>query len=462
MTILEALEAWLKKTGTSSWSPSEAAKLLSPLDFLSNGAPLEAFDILAPIGRPRRQPRGRLLDFFESLAKGQGLNQALAGLCFWLKSQGRPESGSAAFLQPLLQRLGRTAPDFEAKTETAFWEFLWAATGEVSFFRDLARVLLKYQRRTELLIAVKQAMKKEISPEEKRLVLEMPALAGDWEKLDQYLRKLPDLSDFIQLRRRAEFSLQAGESNENSQCYVTVISLNEESRSYRAAESLRRSAGLRPIFFPAVLGRGLPLKILRPLVKGPHSPASGRYGRGHLGCGLSHLAALELFLASGRPYALMLEEDAVPYYRFKLARLTRLLDEGLELLNVNLHRSPMFFSDSPTPTAPGEWRPLADLMAGPVPAHGSYAYLISRPGAEKMRRFHLRDGLVDYYDIQMNAYGLAEEPNSPFWWKRRVAQAWREINHAHQGAINSAALLMPLFQESGFAGSDTSPARTFN
>jgi glycosyl transferase family 25 len=149
------------------------------------------------------------------------------------------------------------------------------------------------------------------------------------------------------------------------------------------ARRARMEAGLAPMalpytLFPGVDGRAEEARLLANTDVQAFRRNMGREILiGGIGCYHSHLGVWEAFLASGRPHALVLEDDVVFHDDFLPAlRLALQAQDHWDLLKLNRIRAKM-------PISQGRIGPYR-LMAYLGPNTGTGAYLINRATAAKL------------------------------------------------------------------------------
>lgn len=199
--------------------------------------------------------------------------------------------------------------------------------------------------------------------------------------------------------------------------HVQVINLEGSVTRLAVAAEQLAAAGVAFERCPAVDGRG---KAARDL-PGYHPPLDilwngTRLSGGEVGCYLSHLAAARRFLASGKSYGLVFEDDLylteafAPVLQALLTQLDAEALPGWRLINLGGTVKPNFRRETFSLEPSGRYD-LCDCYDFPLLAH---ALLWSREGAERfLQRGSLILGTIDNWtrtDLAVHGHGycLAE------------------------------------------------------
>ncbi len=484
MTYSGLIHRYLSEEGASRLSEyaREAGRELD--GFKSGQSVLEVEDSLTADGSGPKVPRGRIQLVFKNLARQYGLTAALEVLADFVAPP-LAERITPDFFAFLVRLISRNARALSPEAEARFSLFMWEKTRRWPFFLEYGQTLIKFSRLEELKRSVSEvlpsaagrsrgaAAPQASEPSAFMAVLNLLAAAGEWEAasncLDLFKAAFPEAGECgltRLMRHRTEVSL-AHRKDSVDPPPAFMITLDPASPRYRCCSDLVRRTGLEVRPFAGVNGRGLPRELALHLAGGRHFPGRRDEDRGHLGCTISHLALLEHFLGTGRPFALVLEEDAIPYYRFNFDDLAPVLERGHEVVYCNYRRSLVNLPANVAgyrPVPADRTMAVEELLRLDYEAYGGDGYIVSRRGAEKLLEAHRRDGLIDYWDVQMLAYGLKAPQPHRHWWKGRVNDAWRRIKANGNGKrayLDSVCLELPLVGESGFFNSETSALRNF-
>lgn len=451
--------------------PETAREALRPLTcFLEGGSALETGDSLSPGWPPAKVPRGRIQMFFKDQARHCGWTVAMQLLTrFAMLVDRRIDDSFVWFLAHLILR---NDGKLGLEEEKRFFRYMWDNTGDFLFQLEYCRALLKSRRSEEFETAVAQAMEEAVSLSDALSLVSLHLLGGSWERSADYLQKLQRRSEvgayglFRLLEHRTQMSLKSS-TTLVSGLSAFMLTLNPASPRYSCCSFLMQKTGLRLQPFIGLNGRRVPYDLVGEFaVKGPYAPGPAWSDRGHLGCSISHLALLEHFLSGHDQFALILEEDAIPYFKFDLNDLAPILENRPDIIYCNHRRSLVNLPRNVQAYRPGKVPQSFEvqrLLTDDYEAYGADGYIISRRGAEKLLEAHRIDGLIDFWDVQMLAYGLQKPVWHPHWWKQRVNRTWRDINETSGGSrilIDSCCLELPMVIESGFFNSETSAVRS--
>lgn len=191
---------------------------------------------------------------------------------------------------------------------------------------------------------------------------------------------MTDVDDLLRLVPDMDLDLtDCGALQANGLPTPVVVSLARRPDRWRIAkENLARAGIDRPIKAPAVDGQTLEAELLARLLADPGSvdrllEEYLQPTRPAVGCYFSHIAIWRAFLASGEPYVLVLEDDALPASEFSPERNRALVaampgDADMLLLGCTIMDG------------------LAEATTDPKFTriyyyNGTYAYLLTRKGA---------------------------------------------------------------------------------
>ncbi len=472
MDAAAAISDYLANVGSRPSSLELAESMAGFSHFFYDDSLIEIVDPLDSSPEPGRIPRGHIQAGFARISGQSGHIHALHCLSLFIKHIARamPFSFTLIIVKIIIQNAGDLTP----LERSELFAYFWRKTERFEFFRECLMALLKERLWQEAGAAADRNFDDHWPVQYKMALIDLEASIGLWEAAAIHLGRTSrkhreiiggDSYELLNLRVSLGQAMEHGQDQNDFAVYM--ITMNSRGPRYMCAAELCKRSGLEVQPFTGINGAAIPLAMLTQLKSGPFSPIGRDADRGHLGCTLSHLAALEQFLQSGRAFCLMLEDDSVPYYRFKLDSLRPLFDK-YDLLYVNLRRSLADIQASrlcSKPITPLTCLEMNEALALNISGYGTDGYIVTRKGAELLLEAHSKDGFLDYIDIQMSAYGISKSVRHPHWWKQRVNAAWEMIGktsgHEKTGGpvIQSAALALPLVGESALFASQTSPLR---
>jgi len=190
---------------------------------------------------------------------------------------------------------------------------------------------------------------------------------------------------------------------------VYVINVDGHTRRLQAISAKALTLGLDLIRWPATSGADLDAATLSKgeLADGIRLRDFAPWGGNEAACGISHIRLLREFVSSGRPWAVVLEDDAV---------VLRGIPVNLDAWSLPADAEIVLLNDRSV-SGPVEHACDAFAYGKVVGGAGTDGYLISRSGACKLLR--IPNPLKDPLDFQMYAHFASVRGNDrpPFYWR---------------------------------------------
>lgn len=239
------------------------------------------------------------------------------------------------------------------------------------------------------------------------------------------------------IRLSAQFSGQSGEVP------AYVLNLPSDERKLGLATRLYGRLGINAMQHP-----GIDASSLSPEERSDAARHTQlRIGVGALGCALGHFSMWNQFLAGSSTFALMLEDDGLPFSQRDVGPL---IDEAgdFDVLFVNKRMSGVKWE-----SIQSGFLPVWDVLARRPDSGGWGAdgYILSRNGAEKLLEAVETDGVLGHVDGQLAAYGIdsaAEAVSNA----QRIGRSMRDKSVA-QPVLNIKCSAFPLVASSDFGDS---------
>ena len=241
-------------------------------------------------------------------------------------------------------------------------------------------------------------------------LLRLQALLGSWPAIEKALKS----RDFMtrmpkgeprKLRKRLRWA-RAGRNSIGFPCRHKIISLERAQRRRRGLTERYGLLGLDVAFQAAVDGQHLPNELYEDWCP------TGLHHRAGVSNGLSQMAVLTEFLASGDRHRLILEDDAWPFADMAFARslLTDHVPKDFDILYVGVRATRDWFRRSDTVvTRYGE---ALKAVRGRFVASGLEGYIVSRQGAEKLLANFDKDRILGAIDFQVAYYSLTDQEHA--------------------------------------------------
>ncbi|WP_104165444.1 glycosyltransferase family 25 protein [Arthrobacter sp. SX1312] len=254
------------------------------------------------------------------------------------------------------------------------------------------------------------------------------AVAGAWEACDQLLEleslTPPDNPFFWQvMARRVEHAAKF--SGQSIEVPALVVNLKRDRRKLTLSSTLFPTLGIYPERVEATNGNDLSPADVRQAVAGP----GVTLGAGAIGCALSHISAWETIAEAGHDFALILEDDALPFSLQDISQSISCIDK-FDVLFVNERMSALT-----TGHHGGSHSSLWDrLQSRPesMKGWGTDGYIVSRNGATKLAEAIASDKIVGHIDGQLGSYGI-QPHDEPVSRAQHVGKACR--THLRSGLL---------------------------
>ena len=243
----------------------------------------------------------------------------------------------------------------------------------------------------------------------------LQALLGCWPAVRQALKN----RDFVaslpggeprRIRKRLKLA-RSGRGSIGFPCNHRVVSLERALGRRRGLAERYGLLGLNVDFHPAVDGQALPDDLYESWCP------TGLHHRAGVSNGLSQMAVLTDFLASGDSHRLVLEDDAWPFADMALGRslLDELAPKDFDILYVGVRATRDWFRRPETPVT--RYSEALQAVRGRFVASGLEGYIVSRRGAEKLlgnfethRILGAIDFQVAYYSLDADEHRTLQQP----------------------------------------------------
>ncbi|WP_308606049.1 glycosyltransferase family 25 protein [uncultured Corynebacterium sp.] len=273
--------------------------------------------------------------------------------------------------------------------------------------------------------------------------------AGIFSEADYFISSLsPSKVQQTLQNRLNSFSL----FNRGSSLPVFILNLRKDARKKHISSTTLTSGGYQNFnFVPAVEAAYLPEIVLDRTLAEPD--VLKKFGRGAIGCWLSHMLAWEHASKSTAPWVLVLEDDAIP--EFHASALEQLLenlshcdqDYNFVWLNERMSGKSQGISDQLKPVPVDPWE-LLSLWSDKRTAIGADAYMLTPNAARRLLDHANKVGICGHVDGFLTAWTM-EQKKAPVNRIQRLIVDF-QINFGFCPEIKSTALSVPLFKEQNF------------
>ncbi|WP_144790852.1 glycosyltransferase family 25 protein [Corynebacterium singulare] len=273
--------------------------------------------------------------------------------------------------------------------------------------------------------------------------------AGFCSEAEYFISSLDSSKIQKTLRNRlSSFSL----FNRGSSLPVFILNLRKDVRKRHISRTTLVSGGYQNLnYLPAVEAAYLPEFVLeRSLAE---SDVLQKFGRGAVGCWLSHMLAWERASKCDAPWVLVLEDDAIP--EFHASALERLIEDlnqcgqnyNFVWLNERMSGKAQGFSDQLKPTPVDPWV-LLSFWNDKRTAIGADAYMLTPNAARILLDHASKAGVCGHVDGFLAAWTLDKKESPVNRIQRLMIDFQSDFGFCPQ--IKSAALSAPLFKEQNF------------
>ncbi len=270
------------------------------------------------------------------------------------------------------------------------------------------------------------------------------ALAGFWDLAAALVADLDGESVPVALRQRIEMGRRFrnhGDANFSAH----IINMPQDQRRLDLSTKLFAKMDISLKRFEAVDGRRLPAFARNSVIS---TRALPDLGAGLIGCALSHIGVWEEVSKGTEDYALILEDDAIPFGWAPIADIVGQAP-GKELYFVNERMS----SYSTTGTLAGV-SPVWDVLGrwpGTSNGWGLDGYILSRSGASKLLAAIEKDAIIGHMDGQVGSYCVPSVDTRVTGAQATSQSVRRRMNSGL--VLDAVALNFPLVKQQNFGTS---------